>query len=210
MELCFKALAREGLKLDSIQCGRIKPEDIVAGHREHSLGMLWRLILHWKIDHMIDIQQLQQEVDQLVCDYIRQFRGKPRLDDEHMMYLTSPLLNLLLRWCQAVCAFYGVNVSNFTTSFADGSVICYLISYYHPDLIQAKDVMLEADIARQDEIEAARKLEARKVTGTYWFHEFSPEPRGKLTPLQRAGRHNYKMLSEVSQKLGGVPLMCKL
>ena len=44
------------------------------------------------------------------------------------------LLSALLAWCQAVCHGYGVPVRNFTTSFADGRVLCLLLYYYHPSV----------------------------------------------------------------------------
>ena len=44
------------------------------------------------------------------------------------------LLSALLAWCQAVCHGYGVPVRNFTTSFADGRVLCLLLHYYHPSV----------------------------------------------------------------------------
>jgi hypothetical protein len=39
---------------------------------------------------------------------------------------------------------------------------------------------------------------------------FSPiRSKRKLTPLQRTGLHNYQQLKEMSQQIGGIPLICK-
>ena len=75
-------MAKQGLKLNSIRGGNIKPEDIADGHRERTLDMLWQLILHWKVGRLVSPEELRTETNQLVCDYVRQFRARPRLDME--------------------------------------------------------------------------------------------------------------------------------
>jgi abnormal spindle-like microcephaly-associated protein len=82
LEICFKHLSKEGLKLSSFRDGRIKPEDIVDGHRKNTLEMLWRLILHWKVGGLVNQDEIRTETDQLICNYVRKFKARPAFDME--------------------------------------------------------------------------------------------------------------------------------
>ena len=42
---------------------------------------------------------------------------------------------MLLRWARAVCANYGVAITDATTSFADGRALCALVHAYAPELL---------------------------------------------------------------------------
>ncbi len=44
------------------------------------------------------------------------------------VYMMDERINLLMEWVQAVCLGSGVLVQNFTSSFADGRVLCLLVS----------------------------------------------------------------------------------
>lgn len=56
------------------------------------------------------------------------------------VYFTSDQLSALLRWCQAIGAFYNLSIDNFTTSFADGRGFGALLSYYHPTLLDMTEM----------------------------------------------------------------------
>lgn len=56
--------------------------------------------------------------------------------DGNIVTLTSDTkVQLLLKWCQAVCLCYNIEVENFSVSFSDGRVLCYIIRHYHPALL---------------------------------------------------------------------------
>ncbi|KAI9591941.1 hypothetical protein BDF19DRAFT_453076 [Syncephalis fuscata] len=208
LELCFKHLSKEGLKLTSFRDGRIKPEDVVDGHRKNTLEMLWRLILHWKVGGLVNQEELRTETRQLVCDYVRQFRARPAFDAENCVYLSSNTLSLLLKWCQAVGAFYNIRVSNFTTSFADGSMFCYLIGHYHPTLLGKRSILFAADEKIKDDKETFARLDSIPSNSNNFTISFSPlRSNRQLMPLQRAGIHNYRLLEEMTRQIGGIPLM---
>lgn len=48
---------------------------------------------------------------------------------------SKQLMRMIKEWCIAIAACYGIKVHNFTTCFADGRVLCYLVQYYHPALL---------------------------------------------------------------------------
>ena len=58
----FDALARFGVALGDVRAGLLSAEDIIYGHREKTLGLLWRVILHWQVDRMLSEATLQDEV----------------------------------------------------------------------------------------------------------------------------------------------------
>ncbi|GMF39640.1 unnamed protein product [Phytophthora fragariaefolia] len=119
-------------------------KDIVNGHREKTLALLWKLISSFQLQSLVDAQTMRQEVAIVVKRM--SFRAKDFFDlqqqnspldhsDEHECY------GLLLEWCRAVCANYNVEVHDFSRSFADGKVLCYLLHYYHPMLLSKSDIL---------------------------------------------------------------------
>ncbi len=65
-----------------------------------------------------------------------------------MVILESAICNLLLEWTKAVASFYRLQVSNFTSSFADGRVFCAIINFYFPSVI-TKDMIKWAETAEE-------------------------------------------------------------
>jgi len=66
-------------------------------------------------------------------------------------------LALLLTWVQTVVSQYGAAVKNYRSSFADGSVLCYLVCHYLPAYLQPEAVYIaqtdniKEEISRQSE-----------------------------------------------------------
>jgi hypothetical protein len=89
---------------------------------------------------------------------------------------------LLLRWSQAVCSSYGLSVTDFTDSFADGRALCYLINYYHPSLVRIEDIGRTSDDCD------------KQIGGTLT----------EATALQNE-RRNWRKAVVAIQELGGVP-----
>ncbi|RLN92394.1 hypothetical protein BBJ28_00017018, partial [Nothophytophthora sp. Chile5] len=119
-------------------------KDVVNGHREKTLALLWKLISCFQLQSLVDAETMRREIANVVKRM--SFRAKEFFDlqqrkaplvhaDEHECY------GLLLEWCRAVCANYTVDVSDFSVSFADGKALCYLLHYYHPMLLTKADVL---------------------------------------------------------------------
>jgi hypothetical protein len=119
-------------------------KDIVNGHREKTLALLWKLISSFQLQSLVDAETMRKEITNVVKRM--SFRAKDLFDlqqqneplahtDEHECYA------LLLEWCRAVCANYDVGVSDFSGSFADGKALCYLLHYYHPMLLSKSDML---------------------------------------------------------------------
>ncbi|RLN26213.1 hypothetical protein BBJ28_00009203, partial [Nothophytophthora sp. Chile5] len=127
-------------------------KDIVNGHREKTLALLWKLISCFQLQSLVDAETMRREIANVVKRM--SFRAKEFFDlqqrkaplvhaDEHECY------GLLLEWCRAVCANYTVDVSDFSVSFADGKALCYLLHYYHPMLLTKADVLSTTRDLRQ-------------------------------------------------------------
>jgi abnormal spindle-like microcephaly-associated protein len=67
VEVTLKAIREYGLSIGNIRGGAITAKDIVDGHREKTLALLWGLIIHWKVTPMIDIPTLNQEIQSLLA-----------------------------------------------------------------------------------------------------------------------------------------------
>ncbi|CAI5745111.1 unnamed protein product [Peronospora destructor] len=119
-------------------------KDIVNGHREKTLALLWKLISYFQLQSLVDAQRMRQEITNVVKRM--SFRAQEFFDVQQKKV---PLVHtydhecygLLLEWCRAVCANYDVVVNDFSQSFADGKALCHLLHYYHPMLLPKSDML---------------------------------------------------------------------
>ncbi|XP_064648823.1 abnormal spindle-like microcephaly-associated protein homolog [Lineus longissimus] len=227
VEVAFKELTTRGVELEGLRGGRVVPRDVVDGHREKTLGVLWQLIFKFQVDLLIDERQLREEIAFLQNNFRIQrdlakvsddlesrYLGLPRDQDaaEQELYFRSERLNLLLKWCKAVCAYYGVSVENFTVSFSDGRALCYIVHHYHPGMLPSRNInhqtMLTHGQRDQDQDESGDE----SLDGDApWAGTFSPST-GKPTiysELLANEKENFKVLYDSVSELGGVPIMVK-
>jgi abnormal spindle-like microcephaly-associated protein len=71
VSLALSALVNEGISLEGTRGGIVTPRDIVEGHREKTFGLLWKLILNWKVAVLIDLSILETEIAALKAEYKR-------------------------------------------------------------------------------------------------------------------------------------------
>eukprot|EP00911_Craspedida_sp_UC1_P002764 UC1_evm2s2027 len=189
--------------------------DIVAGTRNKTVALLWRMAMHFEVRSLIDVQRLEREVKLLrrSISYRAHCSTHERRVSGGDMYLNAPELSALLAWARTVCAAHGVEVSDFAGSFSDGRALCFLVHHYHPDLLPASRVAMETtqtvSSARGTAADAAVSVLANKEAA--YSATFSPGLRevGGRThqELLRAERSNYKVLHSALQQLGGIPLL---
>lgn len=78
VSLALNALVNQGISLEGTRGGVVTPRDIVEGHREKTFGLLWKLVLNWKVAGLLDISVLEAEIDAIKADYKKQFgRNQP-------------------------------------------------------------------------------------------------------------------------------------
>lgn len=102
----------------------ITAEDIVDGHREKTLTLLWSLVSEFGFLVLIDWNELRRDIVH---------RSIGRISEERQKILIGKdSAKLLLMWAQTVAAAKGIDVINFTTSFADSSATEAIVDAYLP------------------------------------------------------------------------------
>ncbi|MGH0160863.1 UNVERIFIED_CONTAM: hypothetical protein FKN15_072276 [Acipenser sinensis] len=141
VEVALQVLSARGVKLNDEHGSKIDSRDIVDGHREKTLTLLWRIIFTFQIEILLDEEQLREEISFLKRAWTTHQKlaslrsnGVPvdKKKDCSVDLDYSTKVKLLMDWVNAVCAFHNIKVENFTVSFSDGRVLCYLIHHYHP------------------------------------------------------------------------------
>ncbi|KAG0249919.1 hypothetical protein DFQ27_009719 [Actinomortierella ambigua] len=208
VNLALNALVSQGIALEGTRGGILTARDIVEGHREKTFGLLWKLILNWKVPVLVDLQSLLAEIMAIKKEYRRMY-GVNQPEQLETVYFTSDQLSALLRWCQAIAIFYGIQVTNFTTSFSDGRAFGALLSYYHPSLLDMNEMKNSAQYL--EEVKQglhpipAELLPVGDQNGKGFFINTKdlPDP---VTTAKEMDRFNFRMLHSKVQALGGVPV----
>jgi len=119
--------ALHGVKGMAGMAESIRAEDIVDGHREKTMIMLWGLVGNWGLNCLVDKSDLKDEVRRL-----RKYNDLNTFDDEDepLAPISDNQKHLLRAWAKAVASKHGLTVRNLTTSFADGKVFECLVSEY--------------------------------------------------------------------------------
>ena len=109
----------------------IRPEDIVNGHREKTMSLLWGLIGTWGLEMLVDTTEVQNEIGRLNR---RDAIGVKTDSDNEITGLGSSDRSgrLLQTWAQAVVRRHGLKVRNLSTCFADGKVFGCIVDEYRP------------------------------------------------------------------------------
>ncbi|KAI7491883.1 hypothetical protein KC357_g1458 [Hortaea werneckii] len=81
----------------------ISAEEIVNGHREKTVSLLWSLVSNYGLSHLVDVDDLARDVRRL---------GRQQFAQRHE--------ELLQEWAVAHCRQQGLKIANLTTSFSDG------------------------------------------------------------------------------------------
>ncbi|OCK78624.1 hypothetical protein K432DRAFT_383725 [Lepidopterella palustris CBS 459.81] len=130
--------ALEGVKgIPSRAILDINAEDIVDGHREKTLGLLWALVGKWGLSTLVNWTEVGKEIARFrEMWYEQQSAENSDLcsDEDDAAGLEGLELHthLLLSWSRSIARLCGVRVSNLTTSFADGKVLEMIVDAYLP------------------------------------------------------------------------------
>lgn len=91
--------------------------------------------MKWHLPNILDVNGLIKETAR-----IERMKNRKDTCSSGIIFMTDDSLGALFRWCQVICGTYNLSLSNFTTSFSDGRALCYLISFYLPDLLPVQKV----------------------------------------------------------------------
>ncbi|KAF9181859.1 hypothetical protein BGZ51_005139 [Haplosporangium sp. Z 767] len=206
VSLALNALVKRGISLEGTRGGVVSPRDIVMGHREKTFGLLWKLILKWKVAVLLDLSMLEAEIVSLKAEYKR-IHGVDQPERVDTVYFTSDQLSALLRWCQAIGCFYNLDIDNFTTSFGDARAFGALLSYYHPTLLDMSEMKNSAQFLEEYK-QGLHQPELQLPEGNNgkgWFID-TKDIKDPITQAKEMDRFNYRLLHHKVQALGGVPI----
>lgn len=116
----------------------LRAEDIVNGHRERTVALLWALVGKWGLDTLVDFEALRKEVSRLRKLDRATIDGAYDVDedDEHALERLKKQTHWLKAWARIIAQRHGLRVLNLTTSFADGKVFDKIVDEYHLYLLE--------------------------------------------------------------------------
>ncbi|KAF2130140.1 hypothetical protein P153DRAFT_366607 [Dothidotthia symphoricarpi CBS 119687] len=136
--------ALSGVKGIPIQAvGGVRAEDIIDGHREKTLALLWSLVGKCGLASLVDWPQIVKETERFRetwytrCDNYQE-RDLDSEDDDATTELGEGLeyhKRLLLSWSRSIARLHGLRVTNLTTSFADPKVLEVIVDTYLPSTL---------------------------------------------------------------------------
>ncbi|XP_006155520.1 abnormal spindle-like microcephaly-associated protein, partial [Tupaia chinensis] len=225
VDIVLQVLKSRGIQLNDEHGNTILSKDIVDRHREKTLGLLWKIAFAFQVDISLNLDQLKEEIDFLKCarsikktmsalscrsDAVINKKKEKMNSGPFEQY--SEKINLLMDWVNAVCAFYNKQVENFTVSFSDGRVLCYLIHHYHPcyvpfdaicqrttqtvECTQTGSVVLNSS-SESDDSSLDMSLKASE----------NENNSGLYKELLENEKKNFHLISSAVRDLGGVPAM---
>ena len=180
----------------------ISASHVVDGHCQRALKLIWSTVAHFKLSSLLNPSTLKQEIQDVYRANKRRSKKSfarrkfgtgdekqsSSFDDPSIVYADQNT-SLLLQWCQAVCSCFGFHVENFTTSFADGKALCYLVHYYHPGILTKSEILPTS----RDEIQ---------------LNEYSTNSEEeKREQVLRNERHNSATANKRMTEIGGIPNM---
>jgi len=115
--LCQTGVAMSWLNSD------ITAEDIVDGHREKTLTLLWSLVSQLGLPTLVNWDELRKDI-------IRRSQHIP--EEQQKTLIGNDFPKLLLLWAKTIATSSGLTVTNFTTSFADNKVLDTIANTYLP------------------------------------------------------------------------------
>jgi abnormal spindle-like microcephaly-associated protein len=124
----------------------VSAEEIVDGHREKTLGLLWSLVSTHGLGQLVDFKELAVDLKRTTVNP----SDLETLSQDYTRLSQLQHESLLKRWASAHCAQNGLRISNLTTSFADGKAYATILDtfadYMH---IKAKDNTSSPNSGRQ-------------------------------------------------------------
>lgn len=109
----------------------VSAEDIVDGHREKTIKLLWALAGRYGLFGIVDWIDLKQEIRRLNASSEEDLDEVDTVDEKDVQAQCEYLLKA---WTRAVAASKGEAVRNFTTGFSNGRIFKAILDEYEPYL----------------------------------------------------------------------------
>ncbi|XP_052395480.1 abnormal spindle-like microcephaly-associated protein isoform X2 [Carassius gibelio] len=221
VDIALQVLKDKGVDLRDEHGANIDSRDIVDGHREKTLNLLWKIIFAFQVEVLLDENQLKEEISFLRKTWrtkqklaslmsnsgVAVTRMKARQAFEH----PSPKVTLLMDWVNAVCEFYSLKAENFTVSFSDGRILCYLIHHYHPGHLPAEEIQQRTTQTIECGHRGRMELNNSSSDSDCSFENLTTiqteSPLVDFRELLENERSNFQLVNTAVSYLGGVPAM---
>jgi abnormal spindle-like microcephaly-associated protein len=123
----------------------IKAEDIVDGHREKTLSLLWSLVGKCGLGSLVDWPQIVKETERFRTQWYNArngFQGRDLdsdAEEEGGVELDGMAYHkrLLLSWSRSIARLHNLRVTNLTTSFSDPKVLEVIVDTYLPSNLRS-------------------------------------------------------------------------
>ncbi|XP_072504413.1 abnormal spindle-like microcephaly-associated protein isoform X2 [Notamacropus eugenii] len=225
VDIVLQVLKEYGVPLNDEQGNTVQSKDIVDSHRERTLTLLWKIALTFQVDILLHLDHLKEEIVFLRhslnikrkiaalssvpndLTHVKKSRRSSFSLEHH-----SENVKLLMEWVNAVCAFYSTKVENFTVSFSDGRVLCYLIHYYHPCYVPFEAICQRTtrtvEYAKTDSVALNSSSESDGSGLDICFGVFDHANSSVLyKELLDNEKKNFHLVSTAVRDLGGIPAM---
>ncbi|XP_051764927.1 abnormal spindle-like microcephaly-associated protein [Ctenopharyngodon idella] len=221
VDVALQVLKDKGVDLKDEHGAYIDSRDIVDGHREKTLNLLWKIIFAFQVEVLLDESQLKEEISFLRKTWrtkqklasimsnkgVAVTRMKARQAFEH----PSQKVTLLLDWVNAVSEFYNLKAENFTVSFSDGRILCYLIHHYHPGHLPAEEIQQRTTQTIECGHRGRVELNNSSSDSDCSFENLPTTQTEHLSvdfrELLENERSNFHLVNTAVSYLGGVPAM---
>ncbi|XP_068176408.1 abnormal spindle-like microcephaly-associated protein [Antennarius striatus] len=224
VDIALQVLRSKGVDLKDEHGSAIDSRDVVDGHREKTLSLLWKIIFAFHVEVILDEHQLREEISflqttlrtkrrlaALKADQGWQSGGAAatRTPYEH----GSAKVALLMEWVRAVSDFYSLKVENFTVAFSDGRVLCCLIHRYHPSLLPEGAVSHSTTQTVECSPRGRLELSCSASDSDGSFDSGPTGVNGPFSPsvefkeLLENEKNNFRLINTAVSFLGGVPAM---
>lgn len=117
----------------------LRAEDIVDGHREKTIALLWALVSKWGLAGLVDWDDVKKEIARLKRKALSQL-GPDQISDEtwlegNELCESDDHAHMLQQWAGILAALKGRRINNMTTSFADGKIYESIVDEYEPYIV---------------------------------------------------------------------------
>ncbi|KAL4751305.1 hypothetical protein BDW72DRAFT_212855 [Aspergillus terricola var. indicus] len=129
----------------------IRAADIVDGHREKTIALLWGLVSNWGLSELVDIDGLKKEIVRLGQRSDVEYRNDTLSADEFVE--NNEAMRLLKQWAFLVAQLRGLRPNNLTTDMTNGKVYECILDEYE-GYIYSQSTSTEGRASLRDRLQA--------------------------------------------------------
>ncbi|XP_056379418.1 abnormal spindle-like microcephaly-associated protein [Hyla sarda] len=225
IEVALNVLTQRGVEIKDERGVGVTPKDIVDRHRERTLALLWHIVFTFQVDVLLNTDHLKEEIKFLRHTYSVQKRlaalrafsaptiSKKRVSDTFTPDNYSERVLLLMEWVNAVCAFYSTKIENFTVSFSDGRIFCYLLNHYHPSYVPADTIRerttqtVECSRTGTIGLNSSSDSDSSLDMLPAMYDQGSASSSALFEELLKNEKANFSLVQNAVSDLGGIPAM---